>query len=108
MEAENRGRLVRATALYLFVAVVLSGISFATPYTVGDFGTFLPYMPDSLIHVGISVVLLPLLAGITLWYLGALLSIIFEGKLNRVIVSGLYAGGFAAIIAIIMVLQPIS
>jgi len=62
MEAENRGRLIRATGLYMFVAVVLSGISFATPYTVGDFGTFLPYMPDSLIHVGISVVLLPLLA----------------------------------------------
>ena len=108
MEAENRGRLIRATVLYLFVAVVLSGISFATPYTVGDFGTFLPYLPDSLIHVGISVVLLPLLAGITLWYLGALLSIIYEGKLNRVIVSGLYAGGFAAIIAVFMVLQPIS
>ncbi|MBN2336397.1 hypothetical protein JXL21_12625 [Candidatus Bathyarchaeota archaeon] len=108
MENENRGRLIRATGLYLFVAAVLGGISYATPYTVGDFGSFLPYMPDSLRFVGISVVLLPMLAGITLWYLGALLSIVFEGKLNRVLVSGLYAGGFAAIFGIFMILQPIS
>jgi hypothetical protein len=108
MGAENRSRLIRSTALYLFVAGVLGGISFMTPFTVGDFGSFLPYMPEAMVNEGIGVVLLPILGGITLFYLAAVLSIVFEGRLNRVLVSGMIAGGFTGMIALFMILQPIS
>jgi len=108
MDAENRSRLIRSTALYLFVAGVLGGISLMTPFTVGDFGSFLPYMPEALVNEGIGLVLLPILGGITLFYAAAVLSIVFEGRLNRVLVSGMIAGGFTIIIALFMMLQPIN
>ncbi len=108
MSEENRSKLIRSTGLYLFVTVVLGALSFATSYTVGDFGVFLPYMPDSLGNVSISVILLPILGGVTLFYIGTLLNILFEGRLNQVLVFGFYSGGFMAIIAIFMILQPIS
>lgn len=108
MNEENRSRLIRSTALYIFVAVILGVLSFATPYTVGDFGVFLPYMPESLGNVSISVILLPILGGVTLFFIGTLLSILFEGRLNQVLVFGFYSGGFMAIIALFMILQPIS
>jgi hypothetical protein len=108
MNNENRGRLIRATGLYFFVAVVLGGISLATPYTVADFASFLPYVPDSLISVSIGVILLPILGGMTFFYLGTLCSIFFEGKLNRVLVSGMYAGSFVSIFGFFLILQPMS
>jgi hypothetical protein len=108
MNKEGKNRLIRATLLYVFAAAILGGISFATPYTVGDFGSFLPYMPDSLVNVGISVVLLPILGGVTFFYIGTLLGIFFEGRLNQVLVFGFYSGGFVGITALFMILQPIS
>jgi hypothetical protein len=108
MDAENRSRLIRSTALYLFVAGLLGGISLMTPYTVGDFSSFLPYMPEALVNEGIGLVLLPILGGMTMFYASAVFSIVFEGRLNRVLVSGMIAGGFTSIIALFMILQPMS
>ncbi|MCW4048291.1 MAG: hypothetical protein NWE89_01010 [Candidatus Bathyarchaeota archaeon] len=108
MDSESRSKLIRATGLYIFIAGLLGWVSLGTPYTVGDFGTFLPYMPESLIDVGIGVVLLPILGGITFFYLATLSSLFFEGKLNQVLVSVLYAGSFIGIVGFFMVLQPIS
>jgi hypothetical protein len=108
VDAENRSRLIRSTALFLFVAGVLGGISFMTPFTVGDFGSFLPYMPEALANESIAVVLLPILGGMAFFYAATLLTIFFEGRLNRVLVSGMIAGGFTGIIAFFMILQPIS
>lgn len=108
MDAENRSRLIRSTALFLFVAGVLGGISYMTPFTVGDFGSFLPYMPPALVNESIAVVLLPILGGMAFFYAATLLTIFFEGRLNRVLVSGMIAGGFTGIIAFFMILQPIS
>ena len=108
MDTENRSRLIRSTALFLFVAGVLGAISFMTPFTVGDFGSFLPYMPEALANEGIAVVLLPILGGMVLFYIATLLTIFFEGRLNRVLVSGMIAAGFTGMIAFFMILQPIS
>jgi len=108
VDEENRSRLIRSTALFLFVAGALGSISLMTPYTVGDFGSFLPYMPETLANEGIAVVLLPILGGMAFFYLATLLTIFFEGRLNRVLVSGMIAAGFTGIIAFFMILQPIS
>jgi hypothetical protein len=108
MNEKNRSKLIRATALYLFVAAILGGVSFFTPYTIGDFTAFLPYMPDRIVNVEIGIVLLPILGGVTLFYTGTLLSIFFEGRLNQVLVFGFYSGGFVGIIGLFMILQPIS
>jgi hypothetical protein len=108
MNNENRGRLIRATGLYFFVVVILGGISLATPYTIADFAAFLPYVPDYFISVSIGVILLPILGGMTFFYIGTLFSIFFEGKLNRVLVSGMYAGSFVSVFGFLLILQPIS
>lgn len=108
MSQENRARLIRATALYAFIAAILATISIATSYTIGDFGSFLPYMSEALVNVSISVLLLPIVGGLTFFYLAILLDLVFEGQINRVIISGLYAGGFVSIIALFMILQPLS
>lgn len=107
MSDENRSRLIRTTALFIFVVVALGGISLGTTFTIGDFGFILPYMPDNLAPVGISMLLVPMIAGITLFYFGILVAILFEGELARVLTSSFYAGGFAGFIAIFMIIQPV-
>ncbi len=108
MEKETRSGLIRATGGYLFVALILLAISFATPLTIGEIGSFLPYIPPDLAPVGVYVLFMPLLVGISLFYLAVLVGSLFEGKINNVIISGLYAGGFASFIIVFMILQPMS
>lgn len=108
MEKETRSGLIRATGGYLVVALILLGISFGTPLTIGEIGSFLPYIPEDLSQVGVFVLFIPLLVGISLFYLASLIGALFEGKINNVIVSGLYAGGFASFIIVFMILQPMS
>jgi hypothetical protein len=67
MIMEN-SRLVRLTGLYLFIILAIGGISLTTTFTIGDFGMFLPYMPDELATVSISVLLIPILGGVTVFY----------------------------------------
>ena len=108
MEKETRSGLIRATVGYLVVALILLGISFGTPLTIGEIGSFLPYIPEDLAFVGVYVLFIPLLVGISLFYLASLIGALFEGRINSVIVSGLYAGGFASLIIVFMILQPMS
>ncbi len=108
MEKETRTGLIRATGGYLVVALILLGISFGTPLTIGEIGSFLPYIPEDLSSVGVYVLFIPLLVGISLFYLASLIGALFEGRINNVIVSGLYAGGFASFIIVFMILQPMS
>jgi hypothetical protein len=105
MIMEN-SRLVRLTGLYLFIILAIGGISLTTTFTIGDFGMFLPYMPDELATVSISVLLIPILGGVTVFYVAGLIGMFFEGKLNTVLISGLYAGGFVTIFVIFMIIQP--
>jgi hypothetical protein len=94
--------------MYIFVALILGILSFASTVTIGDVASFLPYIPEAMAPAGISVVLLPFLAALTLFYIASIISALFEGKINNVIISGLYAGGFASLIIVFMILQPVS
>lgn len=102
----KNSRLVRLTGLYLFIVAAVGGVSLTTTFTIGDFSMFLPYMPEDLATVGISVLLIPILGGVTIFYIAGLIGMVFEGKLNSVLVSGLYAGGFVSIFVVFMIIQP--
>jgi hypothetical protein len=106
MKIMENSRLVRLTGLYIFIILAIGGISLTTTFTIGDFSTFLPYMPDELATVSISVLLIPILGGVTVFYIAGLIGMFFEGKLNTVLISGLYAGGFVTIFVIFMIIQP--
>lgn len=108
MEHETRGRLIRATVLYIFVLAILGILSFASSVTVGDVASFLPYIPEAMAPAGIYIILVPVIVGLTFFYLASLIGVLFEGNINSVIISGLYAGGFASLIIVFMILQPVS
>jgi len=103
---ERRSSLLRASAIYLFIAALLGFLSFATEVTVGDVASFLPYVPEGLAPASIRVVLIPVLVSITFFYATSITGALFEGELTRVIISLLYAGGFASLILVFMVIQP--
>jgi hypothetical protein len=106
MEIMKNSKLTRLTALYLFIIAVIGGVSLTTSFTIGDFSMILPYMPEDLAEVSINVILIPMLGGVTVFYIAGLIGMHFEGKLNTVLISGLYAGGFVSIIVIFMIIQP--
>jgi len=108
VEHETRSRLIRATVLYLFVVAILVILSFASTVTIGDVASFLPYIPENMAPAGIYVILVPVIVSLTFFYIASLIGAMFEGKINSVIISGLYAGGFASLIIVFMILQPVS
>ena len=108
MEGENRSRLIRASVMYFFVIIILGVLSFASTVTIGDVASFLPYIPENMAPASISLVFVPIIVAITFFYVASLIASLYEGKINRVIISGLYAGGFSSIIIVFMILQPVS
>ena len=108
MENGIRSRIIRATGMYIFVLAILAVLSFASTITIGDVATFLPYIPEVMAPAGIYVIMVPIMVSLTFFYSASLVGLLFEGKINRVIISGLYAGGFASIIIVFMILQPMS
>lgn len=108
MEKQHRDSLIRTSGMYFFVIAVLAILSFASDITVGDVVSFLPYIPESMAPAGIYVILVPVMVAVTLFYLASVVGTLFEGTINNVIISGLYAGGFASLIIVFMILQPAS
>jgi hypothetical protein len=72
---------------------------------LGDLGNFLP-MPDQMARANLDLLLIPLLASITVFYIASIVSISMEGVLSEVLTGTLYATGFAAFFALFLVLQP--
>jgi hypothetical protein len=105
---ETRRRLIRATVIYLSVLIILAILSFTSTITIGDIASFLPYIPEQMTPAGIYVILVPIMVALTFFFSASLVGALFEGKINSVIISGLYAGGFASIIIVFMILQPVS
>lgn len=99
---------MRATLIYIFIALVLVFLSFGTSLTVAEVGSFLPYIPPEMAEVGVYVLFIPLLVGISFFYVSILVGAMFEGIIARVIISGLYAGGFSSFIVVFMIVQPMS
>lgn len=108
MEKETRSGLIRATIAYFVIAIIMGILSFGSTLTVGEIGSFLPYIPPDLSAVGVYVIFVPLLVGISFFYVSILIGALFEGTINRVIISGLYAGGFSSFIVVYMIIQPMS
>ncbi len=108
MEKETRSGLIRATIAYFVIAIIMGILSFGSSLTVGEIGSFLPYIPPDLSAVGVYVIFVPLLVGISFFYVSILIGALFEGTINRVIISGLYAGGFSSFIVVYMIIQPMS
>jgi len=93
---------------YFVIAAIMSVLSFGSTLTVGELGSFLPYLPPDLSQVGVYVLFVPLLVGISFFYVAVIIGALFEGTINRVLISGLYAGGFSSFIVVFMIIQPMS
>ena len=89
--------------MYIFVMAILAILSFASTLTIGDVASFLPYIPEVMAPAGIYVIMVPIMVALSFFYSASLVGLLFEGKINRIIISGLYAGGFASIIIVFMI-----
>lgn len=106
MDKEIKKRILRNSALYGGFAVLLLWLIYFKDLTIGDFSSFLPYLPDQLASTSLSVILLPLLVSLSIFYVASLFSAAFEGAFNELLVGSLYATGFAAFFALFLIYSP--
>lgn len=106
MDKGMKRKIQRNSAVYGFFAVLLLWLNYFNDLTVGDFRSFLPYLPDHLASMSLSVVLLPLLVSISVFYVASLFGAAFEGTLNELLVGSLYAAGFAVFFALFLIYSP--
>ena len=96
---------IRRTALYGLFAGILGWLIYFNDYTLRDLGNFLPMSPQ-MASMSLEVILIPLLASITVFYVASIVGIVFEGILAEVLAGTLYAAGFASFFALLLILQP--
>jgi hypothetical protein len=96
---------LRRTALYGLFAGILGWLIYFNDYTLRDLGNFLPMSPQ-MASMSLEVILIPLLASITIFYVASIVGIVFEGVLAEVLAGTLYAAGFASFFALLLILQP--
>lgn len=96
---------LRRTVLYGLFAGILGWLIYFNDYTLRDLGNFLPMSPQ-MASMSLEVILIPLLASITVFYVASIVGIAFEGVLAEVLVGTLYAAGFASFFALLLILQP--
>jgi len=106
MDSERKRRILRNTILYGVLAVVLIWLVYFNDFKLGDFRSFLPYLPEQLASTSLSVILFPLLVSVSIFYMAGLFSATFEGRLNELIVGSLYATGFAIFFALFLIYSP--
>ena len=106
MDRERRRKILRNSALYGVLAAVLIWLVYFNDFTVGNFRSFLPYLPDQLVSMSLSVILVPLLVSVSIFYVASLFSAAFEGGFNELIVGSLYATGFAVFFALFLIYSP--
>jgi len=63
-------------------------------------------MSPQIASTRLEVILIPLLASITVFYVASIVGIAFEGVLAEVLAGTLYAAGFASFFALFLILQP--
>ena len=96
---------LRRTALYGLFAGILGWLIYFNDYTLRDLGNFLPMSPQ-MASMSLEVILIPLLASITVFYVASIVGIVFEGVLAEVLAGTLYAAGFASFFALLLILPP--
>jgi hypothetical protein len=100
-----RRDIIRRTLIWAISAGILGWLIYFHNLRLGDLGSFLP-MSDQMARANLDLLLIPLLASITIFYLASIVSITLEGVLSEVLTGTLYAAGFAAFFALFLVLQP--
>ena len=98
----------RNTILYGAFALLLIWMIYFNDFTVGDYRNFLPYLPESIASMSLSVFLLPLLVSTSIFYVASLFGTVFEGTVNELVVGSLYAAGFAIFFALFLIYSPAS
>jgi hypothetical protein len=81
-------------------------VSFGTELTIGDLGYFLPYLPETIRLLKVSLIFIPLLGGFTFIYLAGVFSKLFDGRINQVIVGNLYSAGIVGFLAFFLIMKP--
>jgi hypothetical protein len=105
MSSQGRSLFLRRTALYGLFAGILGYSIYFKDFTLGDLGNFLPMSPQ-MASISLEIILIPLLASITIFYVASIVGIAFEGILAEVLAGTLYAAGFASFFALFLILQP--
>ena len=105
MGSRSRSMFLRRTVLYGLFAGILGWLIYFNDYTLRDLGNFLPMSPQ-MASMSLEVILIPLLASITVFYVASIVGIVFEGVLAEVLAGTLYAAGFASFFALLLILQP--
>lgn len=105
MSSQGRNLFLRRTALYGLFAGILGWLIYFNDYTLHDLGNFLPMSPQ-MASISLEIILIPLLASITVFYVASIVGIAFEGILAEVLAGTLYAAGFASFFALFLILQP--
>jgi hypothetical protein len=108
MEREVKRKILRNTALFGAFAALVLWLVFFNEFTIGDFKGFFPYLPEQLMSTSLHVVLLPPFASISVFYVASILNASFEGTLKEVLISNLYATGFAVFFALFLIYSPSS
>lgn len=106
MRQETRNRVLKNTALYSFVAIVFLGISFGTSLTIGNFSNFLPYLPENLERMSVSLILIPAVGCVTFFYLAGIFGVVFEGKINQILVGSFYSAGIVSFLGFFLIMRP--
>ena len=105
MSSSGRSLFLRRTALYGLFAGILGWLIYFNDYALRDLGNFLPMSPQ-MASISLEIILIPLLASITVFYVASIMGITFEGVLAEVLAGTLYAAGFASFFALFLILQP--
>jgi len=100
-----RRDIIRRTAIWAVSAGLLGWLIYFNDLRLGDLGSFLP-MSDQIARANMDLILIPLLASITIFYVASIVAITLEGVLAEVLVGTLYAAGFASFFALFLILQP--
>ncbi|MGD2141876.1 MAG: hypothetical protein PVH79_00165 [Candidatus Bathyarchaeota archaeon] len=101
----NSKAILRRTAIYGLLAGFLGWLIYFNDFTLGDLGSFLPMSPQ-MAAINLDILLIPLLASVSIFYIASLIGVIFEGVLAEVLSGTLYSAGFASFFALFLMLQP--
>ncbi len=79
-----RRDIVRRTVIWAVSAGFLGWLIYFHDLRLGDLGSFLP-MSDQLARSNMDIILIPLLASITIFYVASIVTITLEGVLAEVL-----------------------
>lgn len=105
MSSNGKPLFLRRTVIYGLAASILGYLIYSNDYTLGALGNFLPMSPQTA-SISLEIILIPLLASITIFYLASIVVIVFEGILAEVLAGTFYAAGFASFFALFLILNP--